>query len=266
VKIPLGRLWRAGPEQKIVGTVVYGPVTMVSGVRGDARIEHGRRPLYRVEPGALPLRTITTSEARQQPSLLLNAQYEQVEFRGRSRVLDEMRNWLVSPARPASVLLLHGPGGQGKSRLGAHFVRLSQREGWAVAQVHHGEDPALSRVPLGAATGRPATGAHRGLLLVVDYAERWPGPDLITFLRDCTEQGTVRVLLIARPAGKWWFNLAQRLRRLGLSAERISLAPLTDEVGSHELYSEASAYFARALDVRDRRAGPDLTGPEPGRP
>ena len=47
------------------------------------------------------------------PAALLNAHRQVVPFRGRADILHELRAWASQPGLDA--LLLHGPGGQGKT-------------------------------------------------------------------------------------------------------------------------------------------------------
>ncbi|MEV6653556.1 tetratricopeptide repeat protein [Streptomyces sp. NPDC051219] len=263
--------WRAGRGQSFDGTTVYGSVAAVTDVRGNVSISLGSRPqpLYRLTTHAPAPRAFSVEEARKQPSLLLNAQHEQVEFVGRRHVLDTLGSWRGDAAR-ASVLLLHGPGGQGKSRLAARFTRESVEAGWTVLQVRPGTAPVggTGDGP-GSAGGVRAAAGEEGLLLVVDYAEQWRSADLLAFLADSAEQdtGRVRVLLVARPANRWWFDVTTRIRRIDIVGEQLRLEPLTGEVPRDKLFTGARELFARALDVSGTEgtavpgylAGPDFS-------
>lgn len=240
----LARWWRTRPEAAIVGSTVFGPATVISGVGGDVVVNQQAQPLYHLDTGVPAPRAFTVAEAREQPSLLLNAQHEQVEFVGRAALLDQLRQWRDAPRPAASVLLLHGPGGQGKSRLAARFARAAEGAGWTVLHVRQSDG-----LRVGKGEPPPGTGG-RGVLLVVDYAERWPVPDLITFLQDCGHQTLpVRVLLVARPSGWWWSRLAQRIKRLDITAAAVAVPALTRDVGRDVLFAGARDAFARALDV-----------------
>ncbi|MFE5534094.1 tetratricopeptide repeat protein, partial [Embleya sp. NPDC056538] len=92
------------------------------------------------------------------------------------------------------------------------------------------------------------------MLLVVDYAERWPVADLLALLAHAAVQGCpVRVLLVARPAGLWWQTLAHRLDRLDVDTGVLPLPALTDDPGTGPdvLFTAARDRFAAALDVPD---------------
>lgn len=242
--------WRIRPDARIVGSTVFGPVTMISNVGGDVTVvNHEPQPLYRVDMGVAAPRAFAVEEAQEQPSLLLNAQHEQIEFVGRAAVLDILRDWRDARRTPVSALLLHGPGGQGKSRLAARFARSSLAEDWTVLQARQSDDPGSD--DLGSTTAGPAAGTGgAGLLLIVDYAERWPIQHLITFLNDCTHQSQpVRVILIARPASWWWSRLAQRIKKLGIPAQPLQVPALTSELNPHLLFTSARDTFAEILDA-----------------
>ena len=60
--------------------------------------------------------------------------------------------------------------------------------------------------------------AAPGLVLVVDYAERWPLADLITLVRQHRDaaRDRLRILLLARPARTWWQGLAHQFAKLDI--------------------------------------------------
>lgn len=75
----------------------------------------------------------------------------------RKAIRKALTAWRDGPAR-ASVVLVHWPGGQGKTRLAGWLANDSHRQGWAVAQA---VDRPAGRRP-GAGRGRAAAG-RRGL-------------------------------------------------------------------------------------------------------
>ncbi|WP_149258184.1 tetratricopeptide repeat protein [Actinomadura sp. K4S16] len=175
-------------------------------------------------------------------------------FTGREAELAGLREWRDGRAA-LSVRLVHGPGGQGKSRLAAQAARLWSADGWTVLTALHRHDPAA---PPEFAPGDLR--AARGLLVVADYAERWDVADLLRMLSDLrgAEGPKVRVLLLARPAGTWWQTLAHRLDAdLGLEAGASALDAL--EAGAHgrgRLFEEARDRYAALLDVPGARLVP----------
>ncbi|MEU2855213.1 hypothetical protein [Streptomyces syringium] len=230
---------------------MYGSVVQVTGVAGDVSITGGEPPLYRVDTFPSARTELTVEEARAQPARLLLARQGVVSFTGRSAELARLGEWRDS-TRPVSVLLLHGPGGQGKTRLAAQFAALSREAGWDVLQARHASDPA----PVGSAASRAGT-AGRGVLMVADYAERWPVTDLLELMQDAARQEghPARVLLVARPAGVWWQPLANRLDRMGLAAQRLRLRELADDpiTSAGDLFAAAREQFAAALEAPGAR-------------
>ncbi|MEU8551785.1 ATP-binding protein [Streptomyces roseoverticillatus] len=218
---------------------------------GDVSVTGGEPPLYRVDafPSARP--QLTVEEARAQPARLLLARQGVVPFTGRAAELARLAEWRDSEKR-VSVLLLHGPGGQGKTRLAARFAALSRDAGWDVLQARHASDPA----PVGSAACRADT-AGRGVLMVADYAERWPVTDLLELMQDAARQKgrPARVLLVARPAGMWWQPLANRLDRTGLATQQLRLRALADDpiTNAGDLFAAAREQFAAALEAPGAR-------------
>ena len=196
-------------DQLVTGTVVLGDVIQIREVGGNVSVTLSR-PVYRVE-GFPRVRTgLTAAQARAQPSRLLLARYELVPFAGRTGLVAELSGWLTA-VEPTSVRLVYGPGGQGKSRLAAEFAR-HHTEGWAVWQARQAsptsQSPARIKFPAGA----------MGLLVVVDYADRWAPSHLQALIADVRalvsrlpDPLPLRVLLLARTAGFWWDALEQRL-------------------------------------------------------
>ncbi|MGW5265273.1 tetratricopeptide repeat protein, partial [Microbispora sp. NPDC004025] len=189
-------------------------------------------------------------EARAQPSELLRACHGLIAFTGRRGLLAELADWRDAPTgQKVAVRLIHGPGGQGKSRLAGHVAQLWARQGWVVLAAHHRRDRSTALE-----FEVPAFDGAAGALVVVDYAERWDIADLLTLLRDAHASGRlpVRVLLLARPAGTWWDSLKGRMRRdLGLVPSRGELEPLEQESGITRagLFAAARDRFAELLGV-----------------
>jgi hypothetical protein len=184
------------------------------------------------------------------PSELLAARRQIVEFTGRQAELERLVEWRDEQVGWA-VQLLHGPGGQGKSRLAARFAEVSAAAGWTVVTARHES----TAVAAGAVDGRLPDGA-RGLLLVVDYAERWPLTHLLALLRDPLLQAepgrAVRVLLLARPAGAWWQGLRGELRKLDGVVSSLRLGALAGGKPQRlVIFEQARDRFAQLLGVAD---------------
>ncbi|MGH3907241.1 MAG: tetratricopeptide repeat protein [Pseudonocardiaceae bacterium] len=211
----------------------------------------GGPPNYRIDE-VHPSRPDVSRTALRAPSRLLAARYQVVDFTGRERELAELASWRDDPQLGLAVRLVHGSGGQGKTRLAARFAQHCAEQGWTVAQaVHRSYDTAPTTAALD--TGRPADSA--GLVLIVDYAERWPLSDLLALAQDPLLRAGVptRVLLLSRPAGLWWDDLSYRLAdRFEMATDQRELTALADTVAARTaVFTAARDRFATLLDVPD---------------
>ncbi|MFE2999586.1 tetratricopeptide repeat protein [Nocardia sp. NPDC059246] len=182
-------------------------------------------------------------------SALLGAHFQIVPYVGRLEEQADLVRWRDALDTARSIRLLHGPGGMGKTRLAMQFAYESQENGWAVAVAHQHSEPATV-TPTGAVTAR-------GLLLLVDYAERWRRDDLESLVRDfaCNQPGAspehivpVRVLLLARPSGLWWTSLANPLSKLGFAVDEVVLTE-PDIADRQALFAAARDRFAELRNV-----------------
>ncbi len=214
-----------------IGSITIGPATYL--------LEHfPLAPTDHPDPKALA------------PSRLLAARHQLVRFTGRDDELRWLAGWRDGPAGVV-VRLVHASGGQGKTRLAAKFAAASAAEGWLVWQARH--RPAAA-TPSATDGQRETAAAGRGVLLVVDYAERWPPGHLVQVLGDgaLRGHGPVRVLLLGRPAGLWWTALRHELDKVDAAADEMPLAPLAptreDRVA---VFTAARNRFAELLTVVD---------------
>lgn len=136
------------------------------------------------------------------PISLLRPEAAAVRFHGRENTLRDLAAWRHSDA-DASLRLLTGPGGQGKTRVGLEAVREAEEAGWTAGFLADRADPrALARL---SALDTP-------LLLVVDYAETRRSQlhellDVFGPSRPAHRRHPVRLLFLARKAGQWWSRL-----------------------------------------------------------
>jgi hypothetical protein len=217
-------------------------------IQADGPVTIGEEPPFRLErfvPGA---DVLPPARAVQSPSRLLRARYETVRFAGREPELAALADWRDRGADGVSVLLVHGPGGQGKTRLARRFAGECAREGWRVWQARRQMDEDVLGSPDDQATADPAGPEEnaRGTLVLVDYSERWSRAELARLLRDpLLRDGPVRLLLIARPTGVWWQSLRTWLEeQLGLPTAVLGLGPLGLQISRHELFVQARDRFA----------------------
>ncbi|WP_367129102.1 hypothetical protein [Saccharothrix sp. HUAS TT1] len=187
-----------------------------------------------------------------QPSRLLDVRAHVVDFLGREEELERLRAWRDGDT-PWSALLLHAPGGQGKSRLAAEFAAHSRDAGlpaarrWRVVQARLDAGPDVRAVTEAAPVGP-------GVVVIVDYADRWAHSELERLLSDpvLTRSRRTRVLLIGRTV-RWFAALRAVLADRRAEAGDLPLAPLA---------RDRTAMFAAA---RDRFGAPDLYDlPDPG--
>lgn len=180
-------------------------VTAVAGfaygvIGADIHIFGNGLPLYLMANW----RSVPTADPewlRELPSRMLNARRAVVPFTGRERELADLRQWRDAGTRLA-VRWMHGPGGQGKTRLADQFATESAVAGWKVVAASHGAD-----------ADRPEPGSQdlrlqgaTGLLVVVDYADRWLLTNLTWLFKNALlhQTGVVtRVLMLARTTDAW---------------------------------------------------------------
>ena len=219
-------------------------------------------PPYQVQQLSLAPDLPADILASRAPSWLLSASHQVVPFHGRDRVLAWLRGWRDARQADLSVRLVHGPGGQGKTRLATQFATLSAEAGWTVMAAHHRSDAAAD------SGDQQIAVQGTGLLVVVDYAERWPLDDLIKMLRQHRTGVAVpvRILLIARSAGDWWQSLAYHLSKFNIidleqwELERLSRQPFERQ----KLYTIARDRFTSILtrEESSTSTNPNLDGAE----
>ncbi|MFJ6773379.1 hypothetical protein ACIQOV_20915, partial [Kitasatospora sp. NPDC091257] len=188
------------------------------------------------------------------PAALLEAGRQVVPFHGRDALLADLRTWCGMDGFGA--WLLHGPGGQGKTRLAHHLGRQLTAQGWTVLWPRDTATPEqLLRL----------RHAARPLLVVLDYAETRPG-QLAALVEAAAEHpGTspFKLLLLARTASDWW-DQAQGATRLAeeylADARTRRLAPLEDDPDRRaDHYRDAARALATELPRIDGLASHDWT-------
>ncbi|MFD7507627.1 DUF3856 domain-containing protein [Streptomyces sp. NPDC059850] len=142
-----------------------------------------------IEPAA-PARVLNS------PAALLQARRQIVPFRGRTTLLADFASWAGEDGFGAR--LLHGPGGQGKTRLAQHLADALTARGWTTlwlrADAHALAELSAAAVPL---------------LVIVDYAETRT-PQLTALLEAAVQHSgdrAFKLLLLARTDGDWWNDL-----------------------------------------------------------
>ncbi|GAA1860589.1 tetratricopeptide repeat protein [Actinomadura bangladeshensis] len=245
-ELRLTLLTQGGVPFQTIPLNVRRPVPATTGMLWtDEDAEH-RRPYFLVPyPPERPEPLDVSSMA---PSRVLTVAAQSVSFTGRVMELHSLRKWLVGDGTRA--MLMHGPGGQGKTRLAAAFARVSREEGWQVRAARPAREwDSRSRTE---PVGMPVEDGASGLLLIVDDAETWQVEDLLEMLADIGEgeRRPVRVLFLARPAGAWWRALASRLGRERIRTSAMELGPLLDDLDlRREGFQAAAEWFANLYGV-----------------
>ncbi|MGW2324756.1 tetratricopeptide repeat protein [Streptomyces sp. NPDC001700] len=142
-----------------------------------------------IEPAA-PARVLNS------PAALLQARRQIVPFRGRTALLADFERWAGEEGFGAR--LLHGPGGQGKTRLAQHLADALTARGWTTLWLR-GDAYALAELSAAAVP----------LLVIVDYAETRT-PQLTALLEAAVQHSgdrAFKLLLLARTDGDWWNDL-----------------------------------------------------------
>ncbi|MEV4644746.1 hypothetical protein [Saccharopolyspora sp. NPDC049357] len=229
-------------EVRVEGGFGYGVIG------ADLHVFADRGPVYVLEEFRPPAEA-DAAWLVEMPSRMLNARHEVVEFTGRQDELDRLRQWRDAGPRLAA-RWLHAPGGQGKTRLAARFAADSIAAGWKVVTATHGPGTVLP--PPGSQDLR--TDGRAGLLLIVDYADRWPLTHLTWLLSNAVlHQSAVpaRVLLLARSGDGWpAVRAALANHQAGTSAQR--LPELPDDTGQRaDMFHAARDGFARRYGIDD---------------
>ncbi|WP_433729779.1 hypothetical protein ACQP2Y_18335 [Actinoplanes sp. CA-051413] len=224
--------YAVGPGAVSVGGDVHAPIT--------TNVYGGDGPMFTVEtpPPELPHEFADLAALREQPSKLLNARRRVIPFSGRARELDELAAWRDHGPRRAA-RLIYAAGGEGKTRLAARAAEHAAAAGWTVGWARHRTDTPGGGAPLTVAGDHP-------LLIVVDYAERWPLTHLQSLLdRYARHTGPLRVLLLARSLS-WWSVADSICDKLGIiTGVPVPLEPLAGtDTERQALFEAACRRFA----------------------
>lgn len=235
---------RSGVLQYVtaVAGFAYGVIGADMHVLGDGTplyiLENYRDPNL-VDPGWL----------REMPSRMLNARFAVVNFTGRESERDDLLRWCQSGPR-LSARWLQAPGGQGKTRLAARVAEEMIDAGWKVVTATHG--PGTILPPPGSQDMR--LGDVPGLLLIIDYADRWALTHLTWLLSNALlhqPETNTRVLLIARTA-EAWPALRKALSNYQAGVSQQYLASLPGEPGLRQrMFIAARDAFAARYGIPD---------------
>ncbi len=205
-----------------------------------------------IGPGTRPL-----PSGEMGPGRLLMAAYEVVAFdeKGRRDDLQRLANWCRDD-RSASVQLITGEGGTGKTRLLIEWCKRLRAQGWHAGFLGHQPPENWCSVLLQGRVPR---------LVVVDYAET-RGREVQTLVqrlagRQHRPGPKLRLVLLARREADWWRQLAARSAEVGDlllgSPDPYTVAPLVPEARQRPaVYGTALETFADARNVEPPRGAP----------
>ncbi|MFJ5608104.1 hypothetical protein ACIQCJ_01710 [Streptomyces sp. NPDC093221] len=219
-----------------VGGFAYGAIGADIHVFGDGT------PLYLLRQWS-PAPEPAAEWLAQQPSRMLNARYAVAPFTGRDTELASLHAWCADGPRRAA-RWLHAPGGQGKTRLAQQLAGQLAEQGWKVVTAVEGPGTVLP--PQGSQDLRLDDAA--GLLLLVDYADRWALTSLTWLFSNALlhrPDVPTRVLLLARSTDPW------PALRAALSNEQVDVS--TQALGPLDM---EEGFRRRAGDPRRDDRGP----------
>lgn len=229
-------------------------------IGADVHVFRDRGPVYLLTEHRPP-DPVDTAWLLAQPSRMLNADLAVVTFTGRDRELAALTAWRDAATPRLSARWMHAPGGQGKTRLAAQFATESMAAGWKVVRALHGPGqplPGSQDLRLGGAPG---------LLLVVDYADRWPVSHLRWLFHNALFHQAVptRLLLLARSVHTWSAVRAE-LEELRAETGEFPLGPLGGGTARERVERRAEMFRVARDCLAERYGVPDPTAIEPPLP
>ncbi len=148
-----------------------------------------KAPADQINPLIVPWQTLLPD-----PGLfnLLSWHTRLSEFTGRDDELSQLNDWAKSE-HPIRVNFVVGEGGTGKSRLGAEFAELMQKEGWSAGFVNLRKPV---NIPI----------SEDGTLLIIDYPEEYTQRvvELLSDLTHIEQKHRLRILFLTRQSPEYW--------------------------------------------------------------
>jgi hypothetical protein len=190
-------------------------------------------------------------QARERPVILLGANAAVTPLVGRKAEMTALARW-YDDGGSFSVMMVHGAGGIGKTRLTREFAaQVSRRderpevvEAFSLTEIYINQRAVDDH-------GDSEAGDSPGILLLIDEADIWSQRKLLTAFRTAMtwQCGKLRILVTARSAGWWWSGLRAELDLIQVTWNAMPLDPL-EPAELKELGTAAGRAFATALGLR----------------
>lgn len=145
------------------------------------------------------------------------------------------------------VLLVHGPGGAGKTRLAAWACEKAEALGWKTRwfEAIHSVSDLATYLEAGTPLDR-----H---FVVIDYAEVvMSAPEVLDHVAR-SRPGQFKVMLLARSAGSWWDELRRRTETWNEPIEILQLAPCRETQEVTDLATRSLSHFSGVFKVARSR-------------
>ena len=254
-----------------VGGPVYQQVVIATGgfaygvMGADLHVIQGDGPVYVLTEHHADALPQDVGGIPAQPGQLLAAQRRVVGFSDRDREWETLSTWRDGNGARMAAMWLHGPGGQGKTRLAIEFADASASASWKVVIAEHG---AGRKQPRGQDLQIQDS---VGLLLIIDYADRWSLDDLRWLFSNALldHQVPTRLLLLARSTGPWPAIRGSLTQRRAATSE-LQLAAVAHNATTQDrrrIFTTARDCFASRYGITDPtriKAPPSLQHPSFG--
>jgi tetratricopeptide (TPR) repeat protein len=253
----------AHTTQPSEGRVLFGDTIQILRDAGRVTIRSGRPP-YRIAPFVRRWDRPAATAPQVWPSRLLSTTQALVPFVGRQAELADAATWLSAYGQ-LRVRLLHGDRGQGKTRLAHNLATSANVAGWATWRASPARRPQTTT----STTSVPMPPEGRGLLVLVDDADRWPIGDLLILLDDlrtvASRSGVlVRALMLARAEAYWWSALLRNVPvGRDVETDSVRLGPIEDPGSFFAVARNAFATLLGVPDAEEIEPPSGLSGPAP---
>jgi tetratricopeptide (TPR) repeat protein len=213
--------------------------------------QHGRR-LIDPRQSMLPRDPVEIS-----PVELLQARFAVVPYADVTGMKARILAWCGDSARATAGLLVHGPGGLGKTRLMIEVATELRNAGWTAGFLNAPYTDNVASQHWQALEQLIAHGDDSGLLIVMDYAEarqkelrelagRLAARPVVA---ESVNIRSVRVVLLTRTAGEWWTMLHDEAPEIQRLFRRSARGPEVTALPTIATPEERSALFFASAEA-----------------